>query len=77
MKGRNNMYAVKALYDGVNFKPKQPIAIKEQYEVIITFVEPVKKTNASKLPFRRGCMKDKMWMSDDFNSPLEDFGEYM
>jgi len=37
------MYAVKALYDGANFKPKQPITIKEEYEVIITFVEPVKK----------------------------------
>ena len=71
------MYAVKALYDGVNFKPKQPIAIKEEYEVIITFVEPVKKVSASKLPFKRGCMKNKMWMADDFNAPLDDFEEYM
>jgi len=71
------MYAIKALYDGVNFKPMQPIAIKEQYEVIITFVEPVKKANASNLPFQRGCMKDKMWLADDFNAPLEDFKEYM
>jgi len=71
------MYAVKALYDGVNFKPTQPIDIKEQYEVIITFVEPVKKDNSSNLPFKRGCMKGKMWISDDFNEPLEDFKEYM
>jgi len=71
------MFAVKALYDGVNFKPKQPITIKEQYEVIITFVEPVKKSNDSKLPFVRGCMKGKMWIADDFNAPLEDFEEYM
>jgi len=71
------MYTVKALYDGENFKPKQPIAIKGQYEVIITFVEPVKKVNASKLPFKRGCMKGKMWIADDFNAPLEDFEEYM
>ena len=71
------MYAIKAIYDGVNFKPKQPIAIKEQYEVIITFVEPVKKDIPSNLPFKRGCMKNKMWMDDDFNAPLEDFKEYM
>jgi len=71
------MYAVKALYDGVNFKPKQPIAIKEQYEVIITFVEPVKKAKTTTAPFRRGCMKGKMWIADDFNAPLEDFEEYM
>ena len=37
------MYAVRAIYDGVNFKPKQPIAVKGEYEVIITFVEPVNK----------------------------------
>ncbi|MCL2198585.1 MAG: DUF2281 domain-containing protein [Defluviitaleaceae bacterium] len=71
------MYAVKALYDGVNFKPEQPIEIKEQYKVIITFVEPVKKTGISKLSFKRGCMKGKMWIADDFNAPLEDFEEYM
>jgi len=71
------MYSVKALYDGVNFKPKHPIAIKEQYEVIITFVEPVKKPNTSSLPFKRGCMKNKMWIAEDFNAPLEDFKEYM
>ena len=71
------MYAVKAVYDGANFKPKQPIAIKEEYEVIITFVEPVKKSNTTNLPFKRGCMKEKMWVADDFNAPLEDFEEYM
>ncbi|MCL2187566.1 MAG: DUF2281 domain-containing protein [Defluviitaleaceae bacterium] len=71
------MYAIKALYDGVSFKPKQPIAIKEHYEVIITFVEPVKKIDNSTLPFKRGCMKDKMWMANDFNAPLDDFAEYM
>jgi len=31
------------------------------------------KNNAPKL----GCMKDKIWMSDDFDEPLEDFEEYM
>ena len=24
-----------------------------------------------------GCMKGKVWMSDDFDEPLEDFREYM
>jgi len=72
-----NMYAVKAIYDGVNFKPTQPISIKEQYEVIITFIEPINKPNTSKLPFERGCMKGKMWIADDFDAPMEDFEEYM
>ena len=37
------MYAIKAIYDGINFKPMQPIPVKENYEVVITFIEPVKK----------------------------------
>ena len=28
-------------------------------------------------PFQYGSMKGKIWMSDDFNEPLEDFEEYM
>ena len=37
------MYAIKAIYDGTNFKPMQPIPVEEDYEVVITFIEPVKK----------------------------------
>jgi len=80
------MYAIKAIYDGVNFKPTQPIPVKENYEVVITFIEPIKKDtikvsleneNIFELPYKRGCMKGKMWMSEDFDEPLEDFREYM
>jgi len=67
------MYSIKAVYDGATFKPAQPIAITEEYEVIITFVESVNKTTTSALPFKRGCMKGKMWMADDFDAPLDDF----
>ena len=35
------MYAVKAVYDGINFKPSQPIPMRGQYEVVITFVEQI------------------------------------
>ena len=33
----------------------------------------------SKLPRSavRGCLKDKVWMADDFNAPLEELQEYM
>jgi len=78
------MYAVKAVYDGVNFKPKQPISIKEEYEVVITFLEPVVKLVADTKPFKKhprsafiGIWKDKIWMSDDFNEPLDEMKEYM
>ena len=78
------MYAVKAIYDGVSFKPIQPISIKGKYEVVITFLEPVKEDTVScekpkKRPLSelRGLLKDKVWMSDDFNEPLEEMKEYM
>ena len=35
------MYAIKAVFDGVNFKPMQAIPVCGQYEVVITFVEQI------------------------------------
>ena len=78
------MQAIKAIYDGITFRPKQPIPVKEQYEVVITFIEPVTKLSknefqAKKRPVSelRGLLKDKVWMSSDFNEPLEEMEEYM
>jgi hypothetical protein len=33
------MQSIKAIYDGVNFTPRQPIPIRGRCEVIITFLE--------------------------------------
>ncbi|MCL2188328.1 MAG: DUF2281 domain-containing protein [Defluviitaleaceae bacterium] len=78
------MFAVKAIYDGVNFKPMQPISVSGKYEVVITFLEPVEKSFAvdeqpQKRPLSelKGLLKDKVWMADDFNAPLEEMKEYM
>jgi len=35
------MTAIKAIYNGNNFEPLQPIPVNENYEVIITFIKPV------------------------------------
>jgi len=35
------MQAIKAVFDGVTFKPKQIIPVSGQYEVVITFVEQI------------------------------------
>ena len=37
------MYAVNAIYDGDNFKFKEPLPVNGQYEVIITFTNPIEK----------------------------------
>ena len=78
------MYAVKAIYDGVNFKPRQPISVSGKYEVVITFLEPVEddivsdvRSNKRPLSELRGFLKGKVWMADDFNAPLEEMKEYM
>ena len=78
------MYTIKAIYDGNKFKLLQPIPVKDNYEVFITFVGPLKKDAArsnqsAKLPRSTalGLWKDKVWMSDDFNEPLEELREYM
>jgi len=78
------MYAVKAIYDGVNFKLKQPISVKGRREVVITFLEPVTGhvDNTAQIKKRPrseiiGCLKGKVWMADDFNAPIEELKEYM
>ena len=78
------MYAIKAIYDGNDFKPMQPILVKERYEVVITFIEPlkndaIKTITPKKLPRSalKGFLSGKVWMSDDFNEPLDDMKEYM
>lgn len=37
------MYAIKGIYDGNCFKLEQAIPVKEEYKVIITFTDPVKR----------------------------------
>ena len=78
------MYAVNAIYDGVNFKPMKPITVKGTHRVVITFLGPVtddvvmmeqtKKRPRSEII---GCLKGKVWMADDFNDPIEELKEYM
>ena len=38
---------------------------------------PEERGTPSSLPHGFGCMKGQIWMSDDFDEPLEDFREYM
>jgi predicted DNA-binding antitoxin AbrB/MazE fold protein len=37
------MYAVKAIYEGNIFKLDEPVPVKGEYEVIITFTKPIEK----------------------------------
>lgn len=47
--------------------------------LVARYVEEVSKTETEK-PAKRGGLriwKGKIWMSDDFDEPLEDFKDYM
>jgi predicted DNA-binding antitoxin AbrB/MazE fold protein len=35
------MQAINAIFDGNLFKPTEPIPVKGEYEVVITFVKPI------------------------------------
>ena len=73
------MQAIKAIYDGTNFTPKQPIPVEGKYEVVITFLEPISTTEKTPVrpPFEYNCLSGKIWISEDFDAPLDDFMEYM
>ena len=50
----------------------------EGEEIIITQNDkPIAKISPIKRPLKRGSDKGKVWMSDDFDEPLEDFKNYM
>jgi len=75
------MYAVKALYDDGKIKLKNPISVKGQYEVVVTFLEPVEDEIADAKQIKKnprsefiGSWKGKIRMADDFNEPLDELG---
>ncbi len=45
------MYAIKAIYDGNTFKPSEPIPVTGEYEVVITFTTPLKKSQEKILDY--------------------------
>ena len=78
------MQKISAIYDGVNLIPKQPIPAEGRYEVVVTFGEQLSKEPAAlvepkKRPFPEifGEWSGKVWMSDDFDEPLEEMRDYM
>ena len=86
-KERNIMQTIKAIYDGENFLAKQPIPIIGKYEVMITFIEPIKEAeevslgnlldpDPTKIPVL-GRLNGLIEIPDDFDEPLDCLREYM
>jgi hypothetical protein len=67
------MQAIKAIYDGGAFTPKQPIPIPGPSEVVMTFSEPIpaQQDNAPTRKIGVGFLKDKLPpVPDSFFDPL-------
>ena len=81
------MQAIKAIYDGVSFKPIQPIPVKGKYEVLIAFLEPIydyvdENNNILIEPDMTvtpvlGRLNGLVKIPDDFDEPLDELKEYM
>ncbi|MCL2412394.1 MAG: hypothetical protein FWC97_12210 [Treponema sp.] len=63
------MYAISAIYDGNNFKVKEPIPVKERYEVVITFTNPIEKKQGNILQYFNS------WNESDVNCVNEIINE--
>ena len=53
------------------------LALQGEEIVITQDDQPVAKISPIKRSLKRGSAKGKLWMSEDFDQPLEDFQEYM
>ena len=45
------MYAIKGIYDGNCFRLEHPIPVKEEYKVVITFIDPVQSRQENVLDY--------------------------
>jgi len=67
------MYAIKAIYDGDKFNLMQPIPVKQNYEVVITFVEPVEKDQMGIMDFFNNWDGENLLDLDDIMSERKNF----
>lgn len=53
---------------------------KEQKKEVLEFIKELSKQHKpveERKVMQHGCLTGNIWMSDDFDEPLEDFEEYM
>jgi antitoxin (DNA-binding transcriptional repressor) of toxin-antitoxin stability system len=53
------------------------LVIKGEKITITKNDQPVAEISPIQRPLKRGSAKGKVWISSDFNEPLEDFQDYM
>jgi len=68
------MTTLNAHFDGKVFVPDEPVHLSRGQAVRVIVESPSPDTVVRK-PLA-GFAKGMIWMSDDFNNPLDDFAEY-
>jgi prevent-host-death family protein len=53
------------------------LVIKGEKIIITQDNKPVAEISPIQRPLKRGSAKGEVWISSDFNEPLEDFKDYM
>ena len=71
------MQACEAYYQNGRVIPVGNPQIPEGCRLIITFLDETAMPSKTSRESFFGCMKGKIWMSDDFDEPLEEMKEYM
>ena len=59
-----------------NFSKLLNLAIEGEEIIITQNDQPVAQISPIKRSLQRGSAKGKVWISEDFDEPLEDFQEY-
>ena len=67
------LQTVKGTYENGQVTLDEPLAATRA-KVIVTVIEEL---SVLPKPRRAGSMQGKIWMTDDFNAPLDDLKDYM
>ncbi|GAB4030973.1 DUF2281 domain-containing protein [Spirosoma gilvum] len=69
--------AIQGTYDHGQIILDEVPSIQKRMKVIVTFLEEETDSTNDKRKRQGGSMKGEVWMTDDFNDPLDDLNEYM
>ncbi|WP_149240027.1 DUF2281 domain-containing protein [Dyadobacter sp. 32] len=65
---------VKGVFEDGRITLSENPSITKKMEVIVTFIDEIPATPNKR---RAGILSGKIWMSDDFDAPLDDLKDYM
>ncbi len=69
--------AVEGIYENGQISWSEPPPAQKKMKVVVTFLEEIEPLPTPLKPRVGGSMKGEIWMSDDFNEPLDDLKDYM